>query len=531
MIESEELYSELSPAESDAARGNRATIQERIPNPVIIAIGLLVAAVAIFYIATIRDGNFWADDYALYVHHALNIVEGRAYAATGYIYNRDVPDYSPRAYPPVFPLLLAPIYWVYGLNFHAMKVEEIVFFLLSLVAVTAYWNRDLKWPYLLVFIAVLGFNPHFWSLKDSVVADIPFLLFFYLTALVAARSRREGHRWREWAVLTGILLYLCIGTRTIGLTITMGLVFYDLVKYRKLTRFVVTAVGVCFALILAQRMIIGAGEQSYADQLHPSSTTLLANVHEYMSAFVGLWGQPWGRTASITVFAVTTCLAALGMRKHLAKGLTTVEAFLVPYLVVVWLWPSPQGLRFLLPLIPFYIFLVFLGLEEFVKFAEHSKVKMVAAVPVLVIALSYATFFRYANYGAIHQTDGRPSFNDLCKFIRVNTSPADVFIFRRSRALSLFTARSAGVYSLNQPDQLSGDLDRFNAAYIVASPLFEEDRRVLIPFVHSDLSQLNEVYENSDFQVYRVHRSVDTGRDSPQTPKLSGERTTAAAPK
>jgi hypothetical protein len=82
--------------------------------------------------ASIRRGNFWPDDYALYVHHAENIAEGRPYADTGYIYNPGAADYSPRAYPPVFPLLPAPICRAYGLDLHAMKIEVVVFFVLAL---------------------------------------------------------------------------------------------------------------------------------------------------------------------------------------------------------------------------------------------------------------------------------------------------------------------------------------------------------------------------------------------------------------
>jgi len=477
-------------------------------------VALLLAAVGVFYIATIREGNFWADDYALYIHHAENIVQGRPYAATGYLYNPDLPEYSPRAYPPVFPLLLAPVYWTYGLNFHAMKIEGVLFFILSIVAITAYHSHDLKWPYLFPFIGILGFNPNFWLLKDSVLADIPFLLFFYVTALVAAHAPREGRRWLEWSVATGILLYLCVGTRTIGFTVALGLFIYEFVKYRKLTRFVVVASVIGLLLLLSQGLILGTGEQSYADQLHPTVKTMLTNAHEYASAFMALWVQPWGRLASRVLFGVTTGLSFVGMHKHLEKGLTTLEAFLVPYVLVVWLWPSTQGLRFLLPLIPFYIFLMLLGIEEVVRFAGGSKLKIFAAIPVFAIVLAYTAFFRSANYGPIRQTDGLPSFIELCNFINANTSPGDVFVFRRSRALSLFTARPAGVYSLNGPENLSNDVDRFHAAYVVTSSIFEEDREVLIPYVKTDSPHLEKVYQNSDFQVFRIDRESTgtTGR-------------------
>jgi len=394
---------------------------------------------------------------------------------------------------------------------------------LSLIAITAYCRRDLSWPYLLALVGILGFNPYVWSLKDSVVADILFLLFFYLAALVAAHP--WGHEVRRpyvWAAGAGVLLYLCVGTRTVGLSVVVGWVIYGIVKRRKVTGVALTAIAVCAGLMLVQRGIFGAGEQSYADQLHPTLTSMLANLREYSRDFVMLWAQPWGRTLSIVTFAMTACLAGFGLCRHMEKGLTTIEAFLIPYLFAVWVWPSPQGLRFLLPVIPFYIFLMLLGLQELVRRARQVPIRAVAAIPLLFIALSYAAFFRTANYGVIHQTDGRPSFNELCKFIRTRTDPADVFIFRRSRALSLFTSRPAAVYDLSDPNQVSHELEDFHAAYVVTSPIFDEDRKVLIPFVERFSSRLKKVSENSDFQLYRVCAHATGTSAKPDLPVAEG---------
>jgi hypothetical protein len=47
---------------------------------------LLLITIAVFHTATIRPGHIWGDDFAMYIHHARNIVEGRPYAQTGYLY-------------------------------------------------------------------------------------------------------------------------------------------------------------------------------------------------------------------------------------------------------------------------------------------------------------------------------------------------------------------------------------------------------------------------------------------------------------
>jgi len=75
------------------------------------------------------------DDYALYVHHASIIVNGIPYTETGYLYNAQAPDYGPRSYPPGFSLFLAPLIKLFGLNFTAMKLEQVLFLILSLAAI------------------------------------------------------------------------------------------------------------------------------------------------------------------------------------------------------------------------------------------------------------------------------------------------------------------------------------------------------------------------------------------------------------
>ncbi|HEV2672560.1 MAG TPA: hypothetical protein VGU74_15810, partial [Gemmatimonadales bacterium] len=69
----------------------------------------LALVVGVLYLATIRAGHGWGDDFAQYILHARNIAAGVPYTQTGYIYNPDNPEVGPRAYPPGFPVLLVPV--------------------------------------------------------------------------------------------------------------------------------------------------------------------------------------------------------------------------------------------------------------------------------------------------------------------------------------------------------------------------------------------------------------------------------------
>src|SRR4051812_42341810 len=147
-----------------------------------------VALVATVHLATLRPGHEWGDDFSLYVAHARNLAEGRPYADTGYLYNPNFPSLSPRTYPPVFPLLLAPVYAVFGLDLAAMKAFVVLLFtaLLGLLAVIL--RRRLSAPYVVACLLLFGLNPYVWQHKDRLLSEVPFLLFAYLSLFLAEKG-------------------------------------------------------------------------------------------------------------------------------------------------------------------------------------------------------------------------------------------------------------------------------------------------------------------------------------------------------
>src|SRR5687767_4240985 len=82
-------------------------------------IWLTILTIGVFYFATIRSGHAWGDDFAMYIRHAINLSNGTPYDETGVIRN-PWNFLGPVAYPPVFPLLLAPVYKLWGVRLTVM---------------------------------------------------------------------------------------------------------------------------------------------------------------------------------------------------------------------------------------------------------------------------------------------------------------------------------------------------------------------------------------------------------------------------
>ena len=481
---------------------------------------LLFLLVAVFFFLTIRSGEEWGDDFAMYIHHAENIATGRPYGDTGYVYNPHEPDYGPLTYPPIYPLLLSPLIRIFGLNLTPMKAEQIVFFLIAFSLIYIYFRRELPFPYLLAFLAIIAFNPFFWGFKDAVGSDFLFLVFFFLSAMLIERSPRTGASWLGWALLTGICLYAGAGTRTVGLILLLGFVAWELLRWRKVTGFLSVSLLVCLAGLLIQRALVSTGEASYTDQFHPTIKTVLANIGDYKTALVGLWPRSAGKPLSWLLFSVVSLLAIIELFNRLRRRQWTVmEPLLTFYLVLVLLWPANQGIRFLLPVIPLYLCYALLGITTITRSHSLLMRRGVFAGLLFLIFANYLGDYRQENFGTIRQTIGLASFNDLCQYIGMNSSPTDVFVFNRARALSLFTNRPAAVYFLS--GHLSDTqkqwrwFQQIHARYIIVSDLFDNDREFLRPSLQPYQADLRQVYKNQDFTVFRVESAPASSRLAP----------------
>jgi len=478
----------------------------------------LLGLISIFHAGTVRQGHIWGDDFAMYLHHAQNIVEHRPYTATGYIPNPSVPVYGPKYYPPVFPLLLAPIYRAYGMDVIPMKLEQVLFLVLTLIVIYALWKRELGRAYSLALVAMLGFAPAFWIAKDEVLSDIPFLFFFYLAALWVAKLRGErgtlsGSVWTRSALI-GFVTYLAMGTRTVGITLLAGLVLYDLLRYRRITRYTAVSIAVCVGCVIAQRYILGVGGSGYPYQA-PSLFTIAGNIAEYTRVLAAFWVGSMRGPFAYGALALFVSLAALGFFLQWKSGLTFLEAALVPYVVIVVLWPFPAGIRMVFPLVPWVGYLALSGSKSL---AEKIVPRYSPAAPgafVLVIAVCYVQFYCRADFGPIRQTAGLPEFNQLCQAVRNGTAGQDPIIYRRARALSLYTGRPASIANhLGSQAELWQWAATIGAKYLVTTNAFNDDEGFLIRFVESNTGSVDLIYENANFKLYRI-RSFPVEQEAP----------------
>jgi dolichyl-phosphate-mannose-protein mannosyltransferase len=474
---------------------------------------LCAVLVGTLFVLTIREGQDWGDDFSMYIHHAENIAQGIPYGETGYIYNPHNPAVGPKIYPPGFPLLLAPVVKLFGRNLWFMKLEVVLFFVGSLWLVFALFRSVLPPGYLHALVLVVGLNPFFWDFKDHILSDLPFLFFVLLSLyLFMQADERNGSSRRRatYAALAGLTAYVSYATRVLGLVLLPSFLVHDLIRHKRVTVMAWMTCAVFVALAAAQYML-WVRDSSYADQFAVTTHIIMGNLISYLRSLSDLWDNGYSDAGRKVVFLAVSGLAGWGYFKLVRNRVGLLAVFPIFYLVPVVLWPSVQGTRFLIPVIPFYFGCLLLGIQGMDNAVEKRWGRKYGPLlaSLVVIGATYAGRYSTLPSGRFTKGIADDRSVEFFDFVRTATAPTDVFVFSKPRALSLFTGRRASVpFSPSDPCALWQYIREIDASYVVTGPgALNSDVIYLQRFVEKFRPNFRLVLENPDLAVYHVERN------------------------
>lgn len=469
---------------------------------------LLLLINGIFFLSTFRAGHTWGDDFAMYVLHARNLATGQPYTATGYVYNPQEPHVGPPAYPPGFPLLLAPVYKIFGMNFTAFKVVEVISWLLYLLVVYELLEDYLPAPWRMIVIALLGFNPVMWDAKDSVVSDIPGL-FFAALAIYGAKHAYSRYAEQRSVVASslalGVLLFVTCETRNLAMVLLIALPVYEVLRWRRLTLVSVLSVGLCAALLLGQRLIVDTTGPSLF-RLEP--VWFLQNTLNYVKFARTFWLNGFSNAFSYLVYGVSCLLTGWGVYKYGRRtaGLFDIYALLTVGLIVAY---SVTNYRYLLPAFPLYLAYMLLGLRNLAAGMHPVAAKTAYAAAALATVVTFAGAYSRYDWSEIREGIGDPEFMQVADFIKESVPPGDLVVFLKPRLLALETGHPGTTYPNHATaEQLEQYLRNAHARYVVdtnlTAPGFEPDHEVMTPYLERPGAPVERIYANPHYAVYRL---------------------------
>jgi hypothetical protein len=159
-----------------------------------------------------------------------------------------------------------------------------------------------------------------------------------------------------------------------------------------------------------------------------------------------------------------------------------------------------------------YLFYAFVGFQLLAARARSQRVEQFACVGLLLALFgSYAGQYTRLEYGPIHDGVTKREAQELFAYVEREVGAREVDIFRKPRALSVFTRRPAAAWHNTITDEeLWAFFRRVNAAYLIVGPAEIEpgDQWFIREFVERNRTQLQETFVNADFRVYRISKAA-----------------------
>jgi 4-amino-4-deoxy-L-arabinose transferase-like glycosyltransferase len=474
-------------------------------NPVLVVIILLSLALGS---ATLTRGHDWGDDFASYIMQGQSILNGNL---AGFVEHNSFTIFEssfqigPVAYPWGYPLVLTPALLLKGVHPLTLKLPGLVLFGGFLICLYAWTKNRLTPTESLLLVSVFAFNPTLIKFLDQILSDIPLLFFTGLGLLLILNLKLEDPLWKYFVL--GAALFFAVFVRTTGIILLASFLAYRFIEFirksesrRRILGNSAAATFVLVALWLGTSQIFPNGQGSYLEQLKELTPAIIKdNISNYFHLFAFFFGaEPiW-----IYLYFGLTIFFLIGMWTRRSTDQPLIIFFAL-YFIAMLFWPEWQGIRFIFPLLPIFVYFAFQGMRLVInkipgKYQQVSQGAFYSYWLLLIGIFLFNSGLRaYENLQGNRQINGPfdPVSSDVYNYIRTETPPDSVIVFWKPRAMRLFT---------DHDTFMSTECDRLPLGDYVVISKKAENSQVPPDKIDQCNLRLNHVFENQRFIIYEV---------------------------
>lgn len=477
----------------------------------------IIMLTAVIYLISFRPGHHWGGDFSQYIAQAKSIAEGYEFPG------KFIGTYGTVIYPWGFPLLLSPIYSLFGLNIFAMKIYISLFFLLSLLMIFLLFQKKFAYTQTLLLVSIFALNHYFFLFKDKISSDIPFFPFSLFSIFLIQQIVIERKIWmNKFAsyLLIGFFMFFSYLIRSQGILLIPTLLVcqyisnrgsfkQDIISYLRANKLEIIPYIIFAILAILANNILPNGGSFYLKHLFSelTPTSIIKNIYYYSTLTSTFFGLP---SISKVFFGITIPFAVLGIIKNVKKDYLYLVYIFFTFLFLI-IWPGHYRFRYIVPILPFYMYFFFVGLSKiptslFIpgKFnpTKWNLLNIAAIILILVscVMLGFSCFtshiFDDSNIiEGPYTVESKKMFNYISK----NTSEGDIIIFEKSRVMTLYTNRiSKGIVNFDQLMESKADYfvysERFKSSY---SPS-------IISQIENHKERFKLVFQNNKFKIYKI---------------------------
>jgi hypothetical protein len=481
---------------------------------------LLFFSIPLFFIG-INDIHNWGDDYAQYILEAKNIAAGKPYYRTGYIYNDLNPEYAPPHYPPGFPLLLAPLVKFTGIAIKPMLYLITLLMVAMLFTFFAYFKKHIGTVTALCLAIIGVYCGAMMELKGSVLSDIPAALFVAIYLLL--RNKTEF----SWKEIVGLALIAAMATLTRSqsvllifaeiifflITIVKGLIQKSF-SVKSLYQHISIRISVVFLVIYLLISVLsstpGRSYDFYMNLFHIPVDGLWARIGGNFNYLIELFKyllryntNDLFLQALVSIVEYASLIFVLiGFVISMTKKINIDGLFFILTCGMIVVLSVYQGPRYLLPVLPIYLFYCYEGFRPLVPFIIKAKGKVLAVVFTLVYLL---LGFHHFKVVSLPPNETPYTMQDAMAFdyIRNKINDSDIIVFSKPRALTLYTGkRTINMAWQVSPEKNKEKFESLKVKYMLARKGLDDDQ--IIHYLNETRSAIDTTTINELYTLYTV---------------------------
>ena len=478
-------------------------------------------------------------DSGVYIALAKSLSSGQGYRE---IFYADSPLHT--LYPPVFPLLLAPLTYFRGLDFLAMKVMVVVMAILALY-LTYVFHRAVTSDLIACLVVIFTATSHgivFHS--QSILTEIPYLLFSLLALFWLLRCSRQGTWSGKAAALTVILIPVVYLTRLVGLSLLLAAVAHLLFESpdgagmrikRATTIGGIAAVPALWWFLRNWWIGESAGtyywRSGYAKVVYASpqateqALTLFVkigvNLKKYVLGYARVIFFELPRISETVLPLLLALVIFGGFVWCLVHKRTILEYYLFFYMGAVLLFPASRAERYIVPLIPiiWYYFFTAMGIifswlcrnAWFLDPARQRQAVLTATLVLLsalLISNGWTTVVAnvaYKGREGYYHVVGEDEYKEVALWAKAHTSPDSIFMWAKPSLRFLLSGRKAiQVPFRRSEEEVLQYIRSQKVDYVILDSFSERVQLRLGGVVKRYPDQFRLVYTNEVSRMYKV---------------------------
>jgi hypothetical protein len=393
----------------------------------------------------------------------------------------------------------------------AMKLFTSLFFLLSLPILYLIVRDRFRSLSGLLLVAILAFNPFMFRFKEEIRADFPFL-FFTLVSLYCIKRFIIGRDFSATRVadmiLLGTVIFLSFFIRGNGILMLPCLFLAQIVENRNwwvtsAKKYRMASVGLVpyatfLFLMMAVKFIMPGDAGSYGEALRYISLQSIGdNIVYYAFLLVRFFAIPI-RPLGIFLYLILVPCFVIGLVKRFKRDYLYASFILITIGFFI-IYPGTEGLRYIFPVIPFFLYFAFSGMDFIqpmlpgVTGMNRMRTLVVAAILFLSVYGIGSDLYSQYSESSIVEGPYRMESMEMFRYLRTHTPQDSVIIFFKPRVMTLYTGRlSARTLDFDRAIRCGAD-------YAVIKRLCPLN---LIMKGHE--RDVKEIFSNGEFTIYRL---------------------------